>query len=296
MKRTRKPAPARRHSIAGLIATGKPLPLPGVYDALSARLAERAGFQAAFVSGYSLSATALGEPDFGFIGHAEIVDAARRICASVTIPVIVDIDTGYGNAFNVERVVRDLINVGAAGCFLEDQVWPKRCGHMEGKKVVPLEEYLPKLRAALAARGKAPFHITARTDARAAVGLDEAIRRGQAFAEAGADAVFIEAPQSAAEMARIRKSISRQVPLVANMVENGKTPLQPYKRLHKSGYQIVVMPVAGLLAAAKALQDVYGTLAKKGVTSAFARRMLTFQEMNGLTGLPERYRREKEWA
>lgn len=281
-------------SISKLLKSGEPLVLPGVYDALSARLTERAGFRAAFVSGYSLSAANLGEPDFGFIGHAEIVDAAHRICGAVKIPVIVDIDTGYGNAFNVEKVVTDLINVGAAGCFLEDQVWPKRCGHMEGKRVIPLDEYLPKLKAALKARGKRPFFVTARTDARAAVDLDEAIRRGKAFAKAGADAVFVEAPQSDAEMKRIRKEIAG-VPLVANMVENGKTPLRKAKDLKKSGFQIVVTPVCGLLAAAKALEGVYGTLAKNGVTTAFAKNMITFQAMNELTGLPERYRREKEW-
>ncbi len=282
-------------TIASLLKSREPLALPGVYDALSARLAEQAGFKAAFVSGYSLSAANLGEPDFGFIGHAEIVDAARRICGAVKIPVIVDIDTGYGNAFNVEKVVKDLINVGAAGAFLEDQVWPKRCGHMEGKRVITLEEYLPKLKAALRARGSHPFFITARTDARAAVSLEDALKRGKAFAKAGADAVFIEAPQSEAEMIRIRKEMPSKVPLVANMVENGKTPLRKYSELNKMGFQIVVCPVSGLLSAAHALRNVYGIMKKDGVSSANAKNMITFQEMNDLTGLPDRYRREKEW-
>jgi len=282
-------------SVQKILKSGKSLVLPGVYDALSARLAERAGFEAAFVSGYSLSAANLGEPDFGFIGHAEIVDAARRICGAVKIPVIVDIDTGYGNAFNVEKVVNDLIHVGAAGCFLEDQVWPKRCGHMEGKRVIPLEEYLPKLRAAVETRGNRPFFITARTDARAAVSLDEAIRRGKAFAKAGADAVFIEAPQSEAEMKRIRKELPASVPLVANMVENGKTPLRKFSELKKMGFSVVVCPVTGLLAAAKAMEGAYATLKRNEVSTKFQKNMFKFQEMNDLTGLPERYRREKEW-
>src|SRR5262249_38052478 len=151
-------------------------------------------------------------------------DAAARVCAAVDVPVVVDIDTGYGNAFNVERTVRELVRIGAAGVFLEDQVWPKRCGHMEGKRVVPLDEYLPKLRAALAvARGAGrPFHVTGRTDARAAVGLDEAIARAKAFAAAGADAVFVEAPQSEDEMAAVRRAIPPPTRLVANMVEHGK--------------------------------------------------------------------------
>ncbi len=282
-------------SVQKILKSGKSLVLPGVYDALSARLAERAGFEAAFVSGYSLSAANLGEPDFGFIGHAEIVDAARRICGAVKIPVIVDIDTGYGNAFNVEKVVNDLIHVGAAGCFLEDQVWPKRCGHMEGKRVIPLEEYLPKLRAAVETRGNRPFFITARTDARAAVDLDEAVRRGKAFAKAGADAVFIEAPQSEAEMKRIRKELPASVPLVANMVENGKTPLRKFSELKKMGFSVVVCPVTGLLAAAKAMEGAYATLKRDEVSTKFQKNMFRFQEMNDLTGLPERYRREKEW-
>src|SRR5947207_15558631 len=215
------PAVVARATIAELLAGAEPLALPGVFDALSARLAARAGFRALFLSGYALSATRLAEPDFGLLTATEVVDAATRVCAAVDVPVIVDADTGYGNPFNVERTVHDLIRAGAAGCFLEDQVWPKRCGHLEGKRVVPLDEYLPKLRAALRTRGRTPFHVTARTDARAPEGLDEAIRRAQACAEAGADAVFVEAPESIAEMDRIRSALPEHVTLVANMVEDG---------------------------------------------------------------------------
>lgn len=284
-----------RTPIAALLASGEPLALPGVYDALSALLAARAGFRAIFLSGYSLSASALGQPDFGLTTQSEVLEAVRRITAAVDLPLVVDIDTGYGNAFNVERTVDELLRLGAAGCFLEDQVWPKRCGHMERKRVVPLDEYLPKLRAALRTRGSAPFHVTARTDARAALGLDEAIARVRAFADEGADAVFVEAPESSAEMARVRDALPPGVTLVANMIEHGKTPVRTLGELAAAGYQIVVFPVAGLLAAAHALGDLYATLRRDGSTRAVADRLLAFADMNRLLGLDERYRREREW-
>src|SRR5258705_2090795 len=211
--------------IGALLAGDGPVVIPGVYPALSAKLAEEAGFGAVLISGYCLSATRLGEPDFGLLTQTEVVEAAARIVAAVRIPVLVDIDTGYGNAFNVERTVRELVQLGAAGCFLEDQVWPKRCGHMEGKRIVPLEEYLPKLAAARETGGR-DFWITARTDARAVEGLDEAIRRGRAFVDHGASCVFVEAPESIDEMSRVRAALASTVPLVANMVEQGKTPVR----------------------------------------------------------------------
>jgi len=282
-------------SIVELLAADEPLALPGVYDALSALLAVRAGFRAVFVSGYSLAATRLGRPDFGLLTQSEVLDAAGRICAAVDVPVVVDIDTGYGDAFNVERTVAELIRVGAAGCFLEDQVWPKRCGHMEGKRVVPLDEYLPKLRAALRTRGSVPFHVTARTDARAAIGLDEAIARARSFADAGADAVFVEAPQSVAEMAAVRAAVPRDVVLVANMVEAGKTPVRPLGELGAAGYRMVVFPVAAVLAAAHALGDVYAALHRDGTTASARERMLGFDALNALLGLEELYQREREW-
>jgi methylisocitrate lyase len=274
----------RPSSIARLIADGAPLVLPGVWDALSARLAARAGARAVFVSGYALSATRLAAGDLGLVTQTEVLDAAARICAAVDVPVVVDIDTGYGNERNVERTVRELVRLGAAGCFLEDQVWPKRCGHMEGKQVVPLDEYLPKLRAALAAGGDASFHVTARTDARAVVGLDEAIRRAIASAEAGADAVFVEAPESADEMARVRTALPSHVALVANMVEGGKTPLRSARDLAAAGYALIVAPLTGLLAATRALERAYQTLARDGSSAALNDR-LSFGEMNALLGV-----------
>jgi methylisocitrate lyase len=281
--------------IGALLSGDGPLVIPGVYDALSAKLAVEAGFRALLVSGYCLSATRLGEPDFGLLGPTEVVDAAARIVAAVDVPVLVDIDTGYGNAFNVERIVRELVRAGAAGCFLEDQVWPKRCGHMDGKRIVPLEEYLPKLAAARRTGGP-DFWITARTDARAVAGLDEAIRRGRAFAEHGASCVFVEAPESGDDMAKVRAALPSDVPLVANMVEQGKTPLRSAAELANAGYRLVLVPVAPLLASAHALRALFATLARDGATRAAAGSLLGFDELNALVGLDEKYRRERDWV
>jgi len=261
--------------------------MPGVYDALSAKIAAHAGFEVIFITGYSLSATLLGEPDFGLLTQTEVIAAAQRICSVVDTPVIVDADTGYGNAINVIRTVRDLIGVGAAGMFLEDQVWPKRCGHMKGKQVIPLEEQLKKLRAAVEAKQDHDFFIVARTDSRQALGLNEAIKRGIAFKEAGADAVFIEAPESKDEM----REISKQVPgpLVANMLERGVTPLMGPNELKELGFDLIVWPLAPLYSAAKSLTDVYTTLRRDGSTLAILDRLMAFDEFNRIVGLDEKY-------
>ncbi len=261
--------------------------MPGVYDALSAKIAARAGFEVIFITGYSLSATLLGEPDFGLLTQTEVVSAAQRICSVVDTPVIVDADTGYGNAINVMRTVQDLIRAGAGGMFLEDQIWPKRCGHMKGKQVIPLDEQLKKLNAAVEAKGGNDFFIVARTDSRQALGLDEAIRRGVAFKDAGADAVFIEAPESKDEM----KAISRQVrgPLVANMLERGVTPLMGPQELKDLGFDLIVWPLAPLYSVAKSLTDVYTTLRRDGSTLAILDKLMPFNEFNDIVGLNEKY-------
>jgi methylisocitrate lyase len=261
--------------------------MPGVYDALSAKIAARAGFEVIFITGYSLSATLLGEPDFGLLTQSEVVGAAQRICAVVDTPVIVDADTGYGNAINVMRTVQDLIRAGAAGMFLEDQVWPKRCGHMKGKQVIALDEQLQKLRAAVEAKQGGDFFIVARTDSRQALGLTEAITRGLAFKEAGADAVFIEAPESKEEM----KEIAHQVPgpLVANMLERGVTPLMGPKELKELGFDLIVWPLAPLYSAAQSLTEVYTTLRRDGSTLAILDRLMPFDDFNRIVGLEEKY-------
>ncbi len=283
-----------RARVQDLIAARGTIVFPGVYDALSAKLAERAGFEIMFISGYSVSAARLGEPDFGLLTQSEIVDAARGVCRAVRVPVIVDADTGYGNPLNVIRTVRELIDAGAAGMFLEDQVWPKRCGHMRGKKVVPLEEYLPKIRAAVDARGDRDFFIVARTDARQAVGLDEAIRRVLAARESGADAAFVEAPASVDEL----REVARRVPgpLVANMLERGVTPLLDPRELADLGYALAVCPLSGITAAAKAMKEIFTRLREEGTTRQALDRLLPFDEFNDLVGIEEKFALEAKYA
>jgi methylisocitrate lyase len=285
----------RRHCVFDLLNESHPVVGPGIWDALSAKLAERAGFELAFLSGYGLSASLLGEPDFGLITQTQMTEAAARICAAVAIPVIVDIDTGYGGPFNVERTIKTLVNAGAAGCFLEDQEFPKRCGHMEQKRVIAVEDYLPKLTAALQARGNARFHVTARTDAAAVHGIDEAIRRAKLYRDAGADAVFVEAPRSIEDLQRIRAEV-RDVTLVANMVEQGKIPILPANELGELGFGLIAVPVAGLLATSFALTRLLTTLKHDGTTEAELLRMNTFHELNALLGLDELYARENQWS
>jgi methylisocitrate lyase len=262
--------------------------LPGVFDTLSAKLAWRVGFPMAFVSGYSLAATAIGEPDLGLLTQTEMIDRARRICMSVPIPIVVDADTGYGNPLNVHRTVQELIAAGAAGCFLEDQVWPKRCGHMQGKRVIDRHEYVQKIRAAVEARGDRDFFIVARTDALAVVGLDEAIARVEAARAAGADASFVEAPASFEDLEQIgRRS---PAPNVANMIEGGKTPVLPTQQLADLGFQLILYPLAPLFAAAHAIESVYRELKRNGTTTTLGgvERQMTFAEFNALIGADER--------
>lgn len=280
--------PNKANRIRELLKSTSFLLMPGVYDALSAKIAVRAGFEVVFTTGYSLSATLLGEPDFGLLTQTEMLAAAQRICAVVDQPVIVDADTGYGNAINVIRTVKELVRVGAAGLFLEDQVWPKRCGHMKGKQVVPLAEQLKKLRAAIDARQEGDLFIVARTDARQALGLSDAVQRGVAFKEAGADAVFIEAPETKEEMREIARNVPG--PLVANMIERGVTPLMPPEELRALGFQLIVWPLAPLYASARALKEVYTTLRNHGTTAGMLERLMPFNEFHDIVGLEEKYR------
>src|SRR3954454_2946610 len=228
--------------------------MPGVYDALTARIAARVGFDVVFVSGYSVSATRLGEPDFGFVTQTEMAGARRAVCRVSEAPVIVDADTGYGNPLNVIRTVRELQDAGAAGVFLEDQVWPKKCGHMQGKKVIDTGEHAAKIRAASDARGEADLFVVARTDARQPLGLEQAIERCLAYKEAGADALFVEAPQSVEELEQIATALPG--PLVANMIERGATPHLSRSELRELGFNLIVCPLAALFAGAKAVQHV----------------------------------------
>jgi methylisocitrate lyase len=260
---------------------------PGVYDTLSAKLAERAGFEMAFISGYSVSATAIGEPDLGLLTQTEIVERARRVCKSVKIPIIVDADTGYGNPLNVIRTVRELIDGGAAGCFLEDQQWPKKCGHMRGKRVIDRDEYLDKIHAAVDTRGSADFFIVARTDALAAVSLDEAISRVTEARAAGADASFVEAPNSLDEMAEIGRRAP--APVVANMIEKGKTPVLPKQKLAELGFHLILYPLAGLFAAAHGLAAIYEKIRRDDTTLGAEQQLMAFDDFNDLIGVEAKY-------
>ncbi len=267
--------------------------LPGVFDALSAKIAENVGFQAMFQTGYGTAASLLGMPDFGFLNAGENIENARRIIRSVNLPVIVDVDTGYGNPLTVWKIVTDLIAYGAAGIFLEDQVWPKRCGHMRGKDVIGIDEYIQKLRAALAASSNKDFTIVARTDARAPLGFDEAIERGKKYRKVGADVVFVEAPQSEDELREIPKKID--APLLANMIENGMTPNFSADELKRMGYSMVVFPLSGLYGATYAMKKIFSNLKKYGTTKTCKDMMLDFHEFNDLVELPKFMQMEKKY-
>src|SRR5919109_5282089 len=251
--------------------------MPGVYDALTARIAARLEFEIVFISGYSVSAVRLGEPDFGFLTQTEMAEAARSVCRVSRAPVIVDADTGYGNALNVMRAMRDLEDVGASGVFLEDQVWPKKCGHMRGKRVIETEEHAAKIRAA---RDASDLFIVARTDARQPLGLEAAIERCLAYKEAGADALFVEAPESVEELERIAEALPG--PLVANMIERGVTPHLTRSELKELGYALIVCPLAALYASSKAVVDVLTELRENETTAAAVDRMLAFDEFGEL--------------
>lgn len=268
--------------------------LPGVFDALSARIAQQVGFSAMFQTGYGSSAALLGMPDFGLLNAGETLDNAKRIINAVDVPVLVDADTGYGNPLNVWRLVQDLERLGAAGIFLEDQVWPKRCGHMTGKDVIPKDDYISKLRAALEARRSKDFIIVARTDARAPLGLEEAIARGKAYRKVGADVVFVEAPRSRQELKRVADEID--APLVANMIEDGVTPNLPAEDLLKLGYRIAVFPLSALYGATYAMKEVLTELKKTGATKRTRRLMVAFKDFNKFVDLNRFMNLERKYA
>jgi len=271
----------------------KPLVIPGVYDAIGAKIVEKIGFEAMFQTGYGTSATLLGMPDYGFIGSTETIDNARRICHAVSVPVIVDADTGYGNALSVNKLVRELETAGASGIFLEDQKWPKRCGHMKGKEVIPKDEYAEKLQAALDARSNKDFIIVARTDARATEGLDKAIERGLFYKKIGADAIFIEAPKTIQEMQKIGNSINS--PLVANMIEGGATPISSKSKLHSMGFKIILYPLSVLFSNTFATFQTLKELKKFGITKKSKKRMVNFDQFNEIVELSKYTKLEKRY-
>lgn len=267
--------------------------MPGVWDPLSAKLAIEAEFDTVFVSGYCVSATMLGKPDFGFLTQTEMAEVARRVCAAApNTSVVVDADTGYGGPLNAIRTVELWEQAGAAGMFLEDQVWPKRCGHMPGKQVVPAEDWLAKLRAAVEHRTH--LHITARTDARAMNGLDNAIERAKMARDLGVDAIFIEAPESVAELERIATELS-DVTLVANMVETGKTPLLTPAELAELGFHLIVSPLSALFTMVHAIRESLALLRTEGSLRGHLDRLVAFDDFGALVGLGDQFALEQRY-
>jgi len=282
------------NNLRKLLKSKKPLVIPGVFDAIGAKVAQKAGFDAMFQTGYGTSATLFGMPDYGFIGSTETVENARRVCRSVDVPVIVDADTGYGNALSVWKLVKDLEAAGASGMFLEDQRWPKRCGHMKGKEVIRKEEYAEKLQAALDARKNKDFIIVARTDARATEGLDKAIERGLYYKDIGADVIFVEAPKTVAEMKKIGQSI--KAPLVANMIEGGATPISSESTLHKMGFKIILYPLSVLFANTFASIQILKELRKSGTTTKLKNKLVSFDQFNDIVELSKFRKLENQYG
>jgi 2-methylisocitrate lyase-like PEP mutase family enzyme len=257
----------------------------GAHDVFTARLIEAAGLETVFLGGFGTSASLLGLPDVGFITLSEMADAVRRMALRVSIPVVADGDTGHGDLHNVVRTVREFERAGAAGVLLEDQVTPKRCGHFAGKQIIPADEMVLKLRAALAARTDPDFVIVARTDARAVEGIDGAIARANRYGAAGADVCFIEAPQSRAELEQIPREVRH--PLLVNMLSGGVTPILPVEELGRLGYKIVVCPIETLLVAGKAIQRLIESLMTRGRCDLPDAEMMTFAEVKTVLGLDD---------
>lgn len=268
-----------------LLARPEIIVIPGVYDCLGAKLVEQTGFEVVVTSGFGIAASTLGLPDYGFVTATEMLYSVGRIAQSVNIPLIADLDTGYGNALNVVRTIKDAVQLGVAGVLLEDQEWPKKCGHFEGKRVVPQAEHVGKIRAAVEARGDSGLVIIARTDVRASLGLEEAIARGRAYIAAGADILFVEAPQSIEELKAIAAAFP-DVPLVANIVEGGKTPEVSVAKLQQLGFKIVFFPLTALLAVTKVMTACFLHLKEQGTTTELP-DLVSFQDFQELVGVPQ---------
>ena len=283
-----------RARLRRLVAARSPLVVPGAYDGVSARLIEEAGFEAVYMTGYGTSAARLGLPDLGFAGLGDMVENVRQMAAAVSIPLVADADTGYGGVLAVERTVRAYEAAGAAALHIEDQVWPKRCGHLAGKAIVPLAEMVAKVRAAVAARRDPDLLIIARTDARAVTGFDDALARGRAYGEAGADILFVEAPTSRAEIETIPSRLER--PCLFNYVPGGQSPLPSLGELAAWGYAIVLLPVQTLFAATRAMRDYLAALRRTPDARTLDDRLTSFADFNALVGVPALLERERAYG
>lgn len=281
-----------KQEIHPLIAAGEIMVVPGVYDCLTAKLAEEAGFHSCILTGYGVAAAMLGEPDLGLLTQTHILDTARRVCAAVGIGVVVDGDTGYGGALNTAYMVRELVQIGARGILLEDQAWPKRCGHLADKQVVRLEEHRAKIKAADDARKGANFIIVARTDALSILGVDEAIRRGRAYKEAGADLIFVESPETVEDIRRVGREIGP--PLACNLIEGGKTPLLPLEELKELGFFSVGYVLSALFASTYAVRGIFRHIRAAGTSQGF-NDMVQFGEFFEFIGGNKRLEEDEEF-
>lgn len=268
---------------------------PGAYDALSARVVAAAGFPAVYMTGFGTSAGRLGRPDAGLLTLTEMADNARRIAAAIDVPLIADADTGYGNPINVMRTVQEFEQAGVAAIHLEDQVTPKKCGHVAGKQVIPRQEMVQKVRAAVAARRDPNFVLIARTDARAVLGLEEAIRRASDYRDAGADVIFVEGPESQVELRAVAQALPG-VPLLYNWAETGRTPPLSAQAIAELGYKVIIFPTTTLLAATRAMQQAVERLRRDGSPLGAFEHMLSFDQFYEFIGWPELRRLEREYA
>ena len=282
-----------RQTLKQLLKRDKLLVAPGCFDGLSARLVEEAGFESAYLSGGAV-ARSMGIPDIGLVTMSETIERAVQVVSVVKLPVIADADTGYGNAVNLVRTVREFERAGVAAIHIEDQITPKRCGHLDGKEVIPLGEMTQKLQAALAARSDPDFCIIARTDARGVNGFDDAIMRGQAFAKLGVDAIFVEAPQSEEELAEIPRRLPG-IPLLVNVFKGGKTPMLPMERLQAMGYRIAIYPSETQRAAIHAIRTALSTLKREGTTESIDAALTTFKERDRVVGLDDWQKIERDY-
>ncbi len=293
--RPSRPDPRRTARLRALLSEEPILVVPGCFNALSALLIEQAGFPAIYVSGAALAGNFLGFPDIGLATMSEVLENARRILQVTTLPVICDVDTGYGNPINVMRTVREFESAGASGIQLEDQVMPKKCGHTEGKQLIPRGEMVQKIRAAVEARRDPDLVLIARTDAVAVTGLEDALTRANAYREAGADVLFVEAPRSVEQMRTITRSVPG--PHLANMVEGGgKSPVLPARQLQAIGYKIALYPVSLWMASLKAMREVLAVLREDGTTDRYAARMVSFHEMFETVGRSRFAELEKKYG
>jgi 2-methylisocitrate lyase-like PEP mutase family enzyme len=275
----------RRRRFAARLRERRLVVAPGVYDLISAKIADRMGFDALYMTGYGVVASHLGLPDAGLATYSDMVSRVAQIAAMTTTPLVADGDTGYGGLLNVQHAVRGYEAAGAVAIQLEDQEFPKKCGHMLGRRVVPVEDMVAKVRVAVESRGDRDFLVIARTDARTTHGLDEALRRAEAYVKAGADVLFIESPESVAEMERIGRAFD--VPLMANMVEGGRTPIVSAAELERVGYRFAIFPAIGFLAAGAALQSAYGELKAHGSSESLATPLYPFKDFSALMGFDD---------